>query len=401
MDRLDPDADRAAIRAAIQAGGADRVKTLVKALDGSKVPAWFAVSVGFHPMVPPEDGVRLMAAAWRAHPSNYVLAYRCSHRQWGMQDRIAEMLAWSKVAVALRPDSPFAHNQLGMAWRAMGNLVEAEMSARRAIELGRQHPRYAGARVGLGNVMLEKGDLDSAEANYRAAIAIDPDSPCYYNIGLVYEKRRDLAEAEKWFRKAVAVAPTNTYFSEYADRVVQERAQLARLDAIGARREKPATPAEAIELAIQAAHSTPPRYGLTVRLYSEAFAADPALADPLKTQYRYWAACDAVHAVTSQDKKSSEVGVDERGRLTGLALKWLRADLTQWTLQARDAKQWPQVREKLTGWKKDAGLAAVRDPVWLAEMPPADRKAWESLWRDVDALLASIEQRAGPPPAKP
>jgi hypothetical protein len=34
-------------------------------------------------------------------------------------------------------------------------------------------------------------------------------------------------------------------------------------------------------------------------------------------------------------------------------------------------------------------------------MPPADRKAWEALWREVDALLASITQRVGPPPAKP
>src|SRR5262249_23615964 len=79
LDRLDPDADRAAIRAAIQAGDEDRVKALVKALDGSKVPAWFAASVGFHPMVSNEDGVRLMATAWRAHPSDYVLAYRSSH----------------------------------------------------------------------------------------------------------------------------------------------------------------------------------------------------------------------------------------------------------------------------------------------------------------------------------
>src|SRR5262249_141176 len=58
LDRLDADADRAAIRAAIHAGDGDRVRALVRALDGSKVPAWFAASVGFHPMVPNEEGVR-------------------------------------------------------------------------------------------------------------------------------------------------------------------------------------------------------------------------------------------------------------------------------------------------------------------------------------------------------
>jgi hypothetical protein len=32
-------------------------------------------------------------------------------------------------------------------------------------------------------------------------------------------------------------------------------------------------------------------------------------------------------------------------------------------------------------------LAAVRDPASLAVMSPADRKAWQALWRDVDARL--------------
>jgi tetratricopeptide (TPR) repeat protein len=397
LDRLDPDSDRAAIRSAIQAGDEERVRALVKALDGGKVPAWFAASVGFHPMVSKEDGVRLMAAAWRTHSSDYVLAYRCSHRLWGTDEkRIEEMLAWAKVAVALQPDSPFAHNQLGIAWRAMHNWSEAEASCRRAIELGKKYPKYVGAHVGLGNVMLEKGDLDAAEANYRAALAIDPDAGTIcFNLGLVYDRRGDLAAAEQWYRKAVAAAPRNTYFRQLLDGVVQRRTQLSRLDEVVAGRTKPATPAEAIEFAILAAQPPRRRYAVTVRLYSEAFAADSALADPLKNPHRYWAACDAMQAATGKDTEMPALGVEEWGYFTGLALKWLRADLAQRTLQAKDAKQWPEVRETLTSWKKEPVLASVRDPAWLAAMPPADRKAWESLWRDVDALLASISKQEG------
>jgi hypothetical protein len=55
----------------------------------------------------------------------------------------------------------------------------------------------------------------------------------------------------------------------------------------------------------------------------------------------------------------------------------------------------------MTYWKEDPGLAPVRDPAWLRAMPPADRKEWEALWRDVDAVLASIAQPAGPPRGKP
>jgi tetratricopeptide (TPR) repeat protein len=402
LDRLDTDADRAAIRAAIQAGDADRVKALVKALDGAKVPAWFAASIGFHPMVPQEDGVRLMAAAWRTHPSDYVLAYRSNHRLWGLLDRRAEMLAWAKVAVALRPDSPFAHNQLCHAWRAMNEWGEAESSARRAIELGRNYPKFAGARAALGTLMLDKGDLDGAEASYRAALAIDPgDGVILFNMGLVHERRGDLVGAEEWYRKAVAIAPTHARNRQGLDRVVQNRAKLVQLDEIVAGRAKPATPAETIELAILATQPPRRRYGLTVRLYSEAFAADPSLADPLKTPYRYWAACDAVRAATGKDTEMAALGVEEWGFFTGLAQKWLRADLALWTSQAKEPKRRQEVRDQLTVWKNESVLAPVRDPAWLAAMPPADRKAWEALWRDVDALLASIAQQAGSPPAKP
>jgi tetratricopeptide (TPR) repeat protein len=372
LDRLDPDADRAAIRAAIQAGDVDRVKALVKALDGAKVPAWFAASIGFHPMVPQADGVRLMAAAWRTHPSDYVLAYRSSHRLWGLWDRRAEVLAWAKVAVALRPDSPFAHNQLGHAWRAMRESSEAEASARRAIELGRNYPKFAGAYVGLGSVMLDKGDWDGAEASYRAAHAIDPsDGGILFNLGVVHERRGDLVGAEEWYRKGVAIAPTNARNRQGIDRVVQNRAKLVRLDEIVAGRAKPATPAETVDFAILATQPPRRRYGLAVRLYSKAFAAHPALADP----YRYWAACDAVRAATGKDVEMPALGVEEWGYFTGLALRWLRADLAHGTSQAKDPKRQQEVRDQLTDWKNESVLAPVRDPGWLAEMSPSDRKA--------------------------
>jgi hypothetical protein len=88
----------------------------------------------------------------------------------------------------------------------------------------------------------------------------------------------------------------------------------------------------------------------------------------------------------------------EKGhRLTGLAMKWLRADLAQMTSQAKDPKRHRQVGEWLTRWKTDPDLAAVREPESLASMPPADRKTWQALWREVDAILASIAQRVVPP----
>jgi eukaryotic-like serine/threonine-protein kinase len=394
LDRLDPDLDRAAIRAAIQAGDESRLKTLVKSLDASKVPAWFAALVGFHRLVPPEEGVRVMTVAWRTHPSEYLLAYRCGLRLLDLgDDKLRESLAWARVAVALRPDSPFAHNLLGMVWRKMHSWSDAEASHRRAIELSRKYPKYAGAHVNLGNVLLDKGDLDGAEASYRAALAIEPGSALiYFNMGLVYDRRRDLAAAEEWYRKAVAAAPAEKRARETLDVTVRRRAERARMDEVDSGRANPTSAAEAIRLAELAHRGFDKWYGLAVRLYRSGFAIDPDLADDLNTANRYSAAWCAVQAAAGKDEEMTAPGVEERGRLTGLALEWLRADLCLRASQAKDPKRWSEVREKLTYWKHDTGLASVRDPAGLAAMPPADRKAWEALWREVDALLASVTQ---------
>jgi len=342
-------------------------------------------------MVPQEDGVRLMAAAWRTHPSDYVLAYRSSHRLWGTgEGRIGEMLAWAKVAVALRPDSPFAHNQLGIAYRAMHDWDQAEASIHRAIELGRKYPKYAGARVNLGNMLLEKGELDGAEANYRAAIAIDPDTAgTYFNMGLVYDRRGDLAGAEEWYRKSLVVNPKQEYYRQILDGVVQRR---VRLEELAAGRADPATTDEAFTVIGLALRSSPRQYLTAVRLYTWVFAADPALTEDLSNYHRYNAACVASMAAEGKKNESPKIETAERSRLTEMAMKWLRADLAQMTTQAKDPDRRQQIGEWLTYWKKDPDLAAVRDSAALEAMSPADREMWQALWREVDSLLASVSQ---------
>jgi tetratricopeptide (TPR) repeat protein len=392
-----------AVRAAIQADDWGRVRALVGALDGSKAPAWFAASVGFHRMVPFEDGVRLMAAAWRTHPAEYLLAYRIALLLWGKgDDRLGEMLTWSRVAVALRPESPFAHTQLATAWRGMHNWAEAEASSRRAIELGRNYPRFAGAHISLGNVLLEKGDLDGAESSYRNAMVVDPGATgTYFNMGLLNDRRGDLAAAEEWYRKAVAANPARVYFRKALDDVVRKRAQLARLDEVAAGRANPANSAEGIELAEHVSRPPRRRYVLAVRIYTWAFAARPALANDLRLWHRYKAASLAVLAAAGKDEEMTKFGVEEWAYLTGQARGWLRANLARLAIQAKGPQRRREVGETLKRWKQDGDLAPVRDPAWLAAMPPDDRQAWEALWREVDAVLASTTEGAGPPPARP
>jgi eukaryotic-like serine/threonine-protein kinase len=387
LDRLDSDPDRTAIRAAIQVGDKARLSALVVALDGSKVPTWFAASVGFDSLVPQEEGVRLMAAAWRTHPSDYVLAYRCGRRLWGTQ-RIDEMLGWAKVAVALRPENPFAHGLLGMAWQAKHNWPEAEASARRAIELGRNYPRHAWT-WDLANILLDKGDYKGAEANYRAALAVNPTAGLYFNLGLVHQKQEDFVEAEDWFRKAVAADPKQTYFREVLDNTIQVRKYLEK---VAAGQLTPPNAVVAVRATKVPRHPSRRQYTQAVKLYSWAFEKDPAIADDLANSHRYDAARSAVLAAAGQDKEMPVVEPAEWSRLTGLALKWLRADLALMTAQAKDSQRQRPLGKWLARWQEDPDLASVREPSSLTAMTPADADAWRSLWRDVDSLIASLSK---------
>ena len=131
-------------------------------------------------------------------------------------------------------------------------------------------------------------------------------------------------------------------------------------------------------------------------LSASAWVAGPALPADVKAAHRYQAASAAVRAAAGQDEEMAAFGVEEWAYLTGQARKWLRAGLAHLTAQAKDAKRRQEVREALTRWKTTPDLAPVRDPAWLAAMPPDDRAAWEKLWGDVDAALGSVSDPAKP-----
>jgi uncharacterized membrane protein YccC len=136
-------------------------------------------------------------------------------------------------------------------------------------------------------------------------------------------------------------------------------------------------------------------HAAAVRLWSEAFAADPKLADDREHQNRYNAACSAALAASGRTKDDPLPDPAARDTLRSQALAWLRLELSAWSTAADSAT--PQtrqvVRQTLQHWKKDADLAGIRDEVDLARLPEADRAACRQLWNDVDGLLKKVESR--------
>ncbi len=116
-----------------------------------------------------------------------------------------EAVRFLTAAVALRPESPGALLNLGLALYHKGQLDEAIASYKKAIELD---PKYAAAHNNLGNALKDKGQLDEAIACYKKAIELDPKyAIAHINLGAELKDKGQLDEAIACFEKAIELDP--------------------------------------------------------------------------------------------------------------------------------------------------------------------------------------------------
>ena len=114
-------------------------------------------------------------------------------------------IAALKRAIALEPDLPAAHYELGKALIQKDDLHGAIAAFR---ETTRLLPEFASAWGNLGAALGEAQELDSAAEALRRAVELDPLSHALHsNLGVAYRDQRRLDEAEAEFLKALALAP--------------------------------------------------------------------------------------------------------------------------------------------------------------------------------------------------
>jgi tetratricopeptide (TPR) repeat protein len=129
--------------------------------------------------------------------------------------------------------------------------------------------------------------------------------------------------------------------------------------------------------------------GAAARLYSDAFAAEPSLAEDVPAGTRYCAARAAALAGCGRGKDADSLRDQERALRRRQALDWLRQDLAWWAgrLDNGNAQTSARARQRLRSWQGDPDLAGVRAGDAFARLPDEERQRWERLWSDVDALL--------------
>ena len=182
---------------------------------------------------------------------------------------------------------------------------------------------------------MAKGQLDEAVACYKKAVELGSEAA-----------RPVLSNAEQ----------TAAKFADFLDG-----------------RYKPTTNAQRLSLAEVC--QAKKRNHAAARLYADAFAADPRLADDFKSGHRYNAACFALLAAAGQGEDAAGLDDAEKARLREQALGWLRADLTSgpsYSIAAASAMQ-----KLMAHWRQDGDLASLRESEALAKLPKAERKEWQ------------------------
>jgi tetratricopeptide (TPR) repeat protein len=298
--------------------------------------------------------------------------------------QLEEAIGECQKAIELDPKLALAYSMLGNCLHAKNQLDAAIAEYRKAIKLD---STYAQPHFYLGIAMWSKNQLEEGIAEIRNAIELEPKlAEAYYNLDnpLLAKNRLDEAVAES--RKAIELDPKFAAAKPVAnaERVARLEAKLADVLEGKAR---PTDNGERLDLADVCRLTR--RYVAGARLYADAFAADPKLADALKSSHRYHAACIAALAASGQGTDKKKLDDQEHRRLREQALAWLRADLEQWAKRPEAGKPEDRqiMRAALEHWQRDFDLASVRGAAALKKLSAQEQESWRKLWADVADLL--------------
>jgi serine/threonine-protein kinase len=184
------------------------LEELARAADVSKLPPHTLQRLAKHLLLAqsPSSAIQLLRRARQQYPDDFWV-----NQDLGVWLAMTEPLRWAEAvryltaAVALRPNSPGVHNNLGSTLQKGGQLDEAIACFQKALALD---PKYVMAHVNLGFALYARGEVEKAIACYRQALALDPkDANIHGNLGAALEARGKEKEAMACYHKGVEMDP--------------------------------------------------------------------------------------------------------------------------------------------------------------------------------------------------
>ncbi len=289
-------------------------------------------------------------------------------------------IAEYKEAIRINPDFYMAHANLGDALLSVGDAPGAIVACKKAIAL---KPDFAMAHYNLGNACGGTGDLSGAIAAFRKTIAIDPNyAEAHCNLASALQRQGKFSEALEEIRRGHEIGIKKPGWNYPSRQWVQQYERLVELDgklpSYLSGKKAPASAEERIELASVCSLKKLNR--AAVRFYEEAFSTHAEL----RAANRYNAARAAALAGCGQGEDASNTD-SERKRLRGLALMWLRDDISSW-LKAME-KTPDTLNRSLRFCQRDPSFAGVRESDQLAKLSPDEQQEWRGLWKEVQRLI--------------
>ena len=281
--------------------------------------------------------------------------------------------------------------------KAVRKCYESALAIRE--RLSRDHPESPDFVSDLGGLLhnlamldINEGRIEEGRSRLRQAITcqkkalkVSPNNPKYHN-NLMHHLTELLSVARRWDRDEEAA---------------EARLELRKLRAsepgfasltASLKGPPPKSNAERLQLA-QAAYDAS-LHVASAGLWDAALQAEPKIAEDRQTQPRYNAARAAALAGTGVSIDEPPPDNDGKAKLRAQALGWLRAELTAWNHVSLSMEPGNKetVATILKKWKKDTDLIGVREEKALVTLPESERRDWEELWGEVDALLNQMNK---------
>jgi tetratricopeptide (TPR) repeat protein len=130
------------------------------------------------------------------------------------EGRYDEALAAFEEFAAKFPDIYAVHLNIGSAYMGKGDLDRAEAEYKAVLErngpsvedLRNQKESSLKALSGLGEVALKRGDFETAQGYFRRALEISPEDPAAaYNVGEIFFSNQKIDDAIAYFELAIKI----------------------------------------------------------------------------------------------------------------------------------------------------------------------------------------------------
>jgi tetratricopeptide (TPR) repeat protein/tRNA A-37 threonylcarbamoyl transferase component Bud32 len=374
----DPDPARNSVRQPELWQRPGELMRFAQALKPEELSPQLAVALARRAQLGRVDSVQFLVATQMHFPQDFWVNFQLGAALSQFQ-RWEEALGYCRAALALRPDSSIAQNNVGAVLDALGRRDDALRYLHESLRL---EPNNPWADATLGNVLRKQGKVDEAISQLQQAIRAEPGASALYNfLGLALADKGQRDEAIAAYRNAINIDPDSTEarfnlglalrdmgrFDEAVDWLRQitrlDPKDVAALCQLGLTLRDMGRADEAIGLFQQALRLEPELYLAHYGLQSSLFAAARA----------------AILDAAGQGAQGSRLTESERTDQRRQALALLRANLAVRTdAIARGERGWP-----LEPWQIDPGLFNIRDPAELAKLPNDERKEWQRFWADV------------------